>query len=360
MEEKVIVIDFKALREVLLKGKWVVIFASLITVLIESVILFKKPNEFTSTASVLPEFESASSGGFGKYASLASLAGINISDVGSSDAIRPDLYPNVINNTTFFLYLLEQPIVTSENKTEKFSNFYYSAYNIDSTNDSGGIISSIKLMVGIKEKMVVPQKDLSGNLIFISKKKGEIVEELKSKISAGIDKKTGIINISTELPDPVAAAYVSQISMEYLKNFVTNYRTEKSRKEVEFLHQRLEEAKGKYYNIQNKKAQYSDQFSVGTIRFQTSDIKRERIESEYRVSSTFYQQLFQQYETAKLKVQQETPVFKTLQKPIVPFKKSGPKRLIILLFTLIFTTILTSIFNILKSENYKNIFNFKC
>jgi hypothetical protein len=107
--------------------------------------------------------------------------------------------------------------------------------------------------------------------------------------------------------------------MNYLNTFVTNYRTEKTRKDVNFWDQRLLEAKNKYYNTQAKKAQYSDQFAAPTIRFQSIDIRREKIESDYRVAFSFYQQLLQQYENAKLKVQQETPVFKTLQQPVIPY-----------------------------------------
>ena len=358
MDEKVITIEVRVLWKVLKQGRWIILSTGFTTALVVAFVLFNKPNEYTSTASVMPELESSSVGGLSKYAGLASLAGINLINTGTSDAIRPDLYPNVINNTSFFLYLLEQPVKTSENKTLKFSNFYSTAYNLDSTKGSEGVITSIKHMMGMKEKEVVAQKELEGRLIYLPKEKGKMIEELMSKITAGMDKKTGIISISAELPDPVTAAYVAEISMQYLTNFVTNYRTEKSRQEVEFLAQRLAEAKGKYYSNQNKKAQYADQFSVGTIRIQAADINRERIEADYRVSSKFYQELLQQYETAKLKVQQETPVFKALQKPVVPYKKSGPKRLLSLFFSTIFTIILASLCYILKGGNYKNIIRF--
>lgn len=355
MEEKELTIDFSALWEVIKQGKWVILITGFITAFIAAIVLFQKPNEYTSTASVMPELESSSLGGLSKYAGLASLAGINLSDMGGSDAIRPDLYPNVINNTSFFLFLLEQPVRTSDNKAIKFSDFYYSVYDLDSTKSSG-IITSIKRLLGVKEKDVVVQEDLKGRLIYLSKQKGEVIEELMEKITANMDKKTGIISISAELPDPVTAAHVAEISMEYLTNFVTNYRTEKSRQDVDFLAQRLAEAKGKYYSNQNKKAQYADQFSVGTIRLQSADVNRERIESDYRVSSTFYQQLLQQYETAKLKVQQETPVFKTLQQPVVPYEKSGPRRLSMVILLLIVGIGIGVVTILLKSNNYKKVF----
>ncbi len=178
------------------------------------------------------------------------------------------------------------------------------------------------------------------------------------KVAAKMDKKTGIISVSAEFSDPMVSAQVAKISMDYLTTFVTNYRTEKAKHDVNFLAERLIEAKGKYYNTQAKKAQYSDRFSAPTIRLQSADIQRERIESDYRVTSSFYQELLQQYETAKLKVQQETPVFKTLQQPVVPFKKSGPPRVIIVLFSLFFGLFFALFVVLIKNERYKKVLKY--
>jgi LPS O-antigen subunit length determinant protein (WzzB/FepE family) len=153
----------------------------------------------------------------------------------------------------------------------------------------------------------------------------------------------------------MVSAQVAKISMDYLTEFVTNYRTEKAKHDLNFLAERLGEAKGKYYNTQAKKAQYSDQFSAPTIRLQSADIQRERIESDYRVTSSFYQELLQQYETAKLKVQQETPVFKILQQPVVPFKKSGPKRVIVVLFSMFCGAFVGLFLVLIKKNRYKSI-----
>lgn len=359
-EEKELTINFSLLWEVVYQGKWWVISIGFVIALLVAILLFQKPNEYTSTASVMPELESSSIGGLSKYAGLASLAGINLSDMASSDAIRPDLYPNVINNTSFFLFLLEQKVKTSDGKLIKFRDFYYNAYEIenDSVKNKGnkGIIDTIRDWVGIGQKKVTAQADSPKQVIFLTKIEGKVIEELMEKVTANMDKKTGIISLSAKLPDPLVAAQVAQISMNYLTEFVTNYRTEKSRKDVNFLAERLAEAKGKYYSTQAKKAQYSDQFAMATIRLQSADIQRERIESDYRVTSSFYQQLLQQYETAKLKVQQETPVFKILQQPVVPYEKSGPRRLILIIMSALVGGFIGIALLLIRKGSYKEVF----
>jgi uncharacterized protein involved in exopolysaccharide biosynthesis len=131
--------------------------------------------------------------------------------------------------------------------------------------------------------------------------------------------------------------------MDYLTAFVTDYRTEKSRQDLDFLAQQLGRAKEKYYTTQSKKAQYSDQFQSATIRLQAADIQRERIESNYQVSSSFYSQLQKQYETATMKVQEQTPVFKMLESPVIPYQKSGPKRTLSVLAAFVLFSIIGTI-----------------
>jgi uncharacterized protein involved in exopolysaccharide biosynthesis len=117
MEEKELIIDFGALWKVIKKGKWLITSTGLLFAIITSFIVFNQPNEYTSTASVMPELESANAGELSKFTGLASLAGVDLSSMSSSDAIRPNLYPSVINNTSYFLYLLKQEVKTLDNKS---------------------------------------------------------------------------------------------------------------------------------------------------------------------------------------------------------------------------------------------------
>jgi uncharacterized protein involved in exopolysaccharide biosynthesis len=360
-KEKEVSIDFSEFLKVIKKGTLFVFGFSLLFALITAIIVFRKPNEYTSIVSVMPELESSSGGGLSKFAGIASLAGIDLSNISTSDAIRPALYPSVINNTSFYLFLLDQKVKTSSGVTMKFKDFYYKSYDIENDTlkvNEVGFIDKIRNILGIDVKSVKAKLDTKQQFIYLSKADGDMIEDLVEKITANMDKKTGIISISVKLPDPLTAADVAQISMNYLTTFVTNYRTEKARLDLDFLAQQMYEAKGKFYNVQNKKAKYSDQFQAATIRLQTADVARERIESDYRVSSNFYTQLLQQYETAKMKVQEQTPVFKILQKPVVPYEKSGPRRVLTILFFSIFGSVVGSVIYLLRKERYKKIFSY--
>jgi hypothetical protein len=77
---------------------------------------FSKPDDYKSEVTVMPEVSTGSSGGMGNLGSLAGLAGLNI-DNPAGDAIRPDLYPDVLQSIPFALQILKQPVYSKIYKT---------------------------------------------------------------------------------------------------------------------------------------------------------------------------------------------------------------------------------------------------
>lgn len=337
-EKDIISIDFGAFFKIIWKEKvWVIAITTLFAIGGVAYAISAR-EEFVSVGKILPEYQSKA-GGLGQFAGLASLAGIDVSSAsgGGSDAIRPDLYPDVLKSTPFFLELLKIKVRTKENKEMTFNQFY-DAFVLDNK---------------IEEKNTKIKFPTSNQYITVSYQTEKNLKDLRERISAIIDKKTGLITVTVKLPDPVVATIITDYSMNFLTNYITNYRTEKAKRDLNFLAERLDAAKGKYYNNQAKKAQYSDQYQLSMMKLQAADLQRERIESEYKISSTFYNSLLQKYEEAKLKLQQETPVIKVLEPPVVPNKRSEPKRAIVVLIATFLGVIFGIIFGLIRKKNYK-------
>jgi uncharacterized protein involved in exopolysaccharide biosynthesis len=337
-EKDIISIDFSAFFKIIWKEKVWVVLITLVFAIGGVYYALTAREEFVSTGKILPEYQSKA-GGLGQFASLASLAGIDVSSAagGGSDAVRPDLYPDVLKSTPFFLELLKIKVRTKDNKEMLFSQFY-DTFVLDNK---------------IEEKNTKIKFPTSNQYIAVSYQTENNLKDLRERISAVIDKKTGLITVTVKLPDPVVATLITDYGMNFLTNYITNYRTEKSKRDLNFLAERLDAAKGKYFNNQAKKAQYSDQYQLSMMKLQTADLQRERIESEYKISSTFYNTLLQKYEEAKLKVQQETPVIKVLEPPVVPNKRSEPKRAIIVLIATFLGGIFGIVFGLIRKKNYK-------
>jgi uncharacterized protein involved in exopolysaccharide biosynthesis len=331
-------INFKELFGILKKEIWVILGLTILFAILGIVYAYSLKEEFISEGRILPEAQAK--GGASQYASLAALAGVDLGgSAAGSDAVRPDLYPDVLKTTPFFLNLLQ---VKFRDRFEK--NVVFKAFFENQILDGK-----------IKNTDQKPKYSSSDQYTVLDLETERAIKNLKQRIVCTYDKKTGVIVISVKLPDPVVAAGVARFGMNYLTDYIINYRIEKQKRDLNFLAERLAAAKGKYYNNQTQKATYTDQMPLSALRLQSADLQRERIESEYRISSTFYNTLLQKYEEAKLKMQQETPVIQVLEPPVVPNNKSEPKKSFILMGFLIFGLLIGLLVSLLKSNNFKKI-----
>lgn len=339
--EQEIIIDFRVLFKILRKEKWWIFLITLLVTAVGIIYSFLAREEFQTDGKILPEIQGKGGSSLSQFAGPASLAGVDLNSLGGSgiDAVRPDLYPDVITSTPFYLELFKVPVHTQDNQELSFEDYYHNVI------EEGEVP---------KEKLLRKYPVKEDGIIVVNRLNEMRLKALRTRITANIDKKSGIITISSKMPDPVVAAETAKFAMEYLMEYVKNYRTEKLKKDVNYLEEQVERSRGKYYTTQEAKARYSDQFQ--DIRLQSADVRRERIESEYRLSSTFYNELLKKYEEAKFKLHQETPVFKVLEPPVAPAKKTEPKRsLIIMIFMLIGGALAIGIVMI-KGGNYKKMF----
>jgi uncharacterized protein involved in exopolysaccharide biosynthesis len=339
-QDDIITIDFKAFFKVLWKEKWLIIGITVLFTFGGAWYAFNAREEFVSEGKILPEVSGSGGSSLGGLANLVGIGGFELGLKNNTDAIRPDLYPDVIKSTPFFLEIFEQNFIDKNGDSILFDTFYH--IEIEDSKE-------------LKDKDLTTFKGKPNGIIVVNRLTENRIKELTERISGTIDKKSGVISISAKMPDPVIAAEIAKYAMNYLTNYVTDYRTEKVKQEVDFLGRKVAAAKGVYYKDQSRKASYADRYAAPTIRLHSADVQRERLESEYKLSSTVYSELLKKYEEAKIKLQQETPVFQVLEPPVVPTLKSEPKRAILIcLFGIVgcFLAILLSIF---KSENYKKI-----
>ncbi len=333
-------INFKAIWQVFKNEKWLILGINLLFVILGLIYGYRLKEEFISEGKILPEGQ-GKSGGVGQFAGLAALAGVDLGGTsGGADAVRPDLYPDVLKSTPYFLNLLQAKFKTRDNQEIDFKSFYKKS------------ITDGK----VTKEDLIPKYAQDDMYTVLDKFTENSIKNLKARIICTYDKKTGIISISVKMPDPVVAAGVARFSMNYLTDYIINYRTEKQKRDLDFLAQRLAAAKGKYYTNQTLKASYTDQMPLNALRLQTADLQRERIESEYKISSGFYNTLLQKYEEAKFKMLQETPIIKILEPPVVPNFKSEPKKSVILLLFFGLGILFSLIIIFLINQNYKLIF----
>jgi uncharacterized protein involved in exopolysaccharide biosynthesis len=300
--------------------------------------------EFESKTQLMPELQSTSSiGKMGGLSALAGLAGIDLTQMSGTDAVRPDLYPNIVQSLPFALYLLKEPVYVSELKKTMMLEEYLNE-------KEKTWISSLFESAEDKKGPLLDPKNTS-NAYELTKHQQELVNEIRSRVITIFDRKSGVIAINAKMPDPVVAATTAQKAVEYLKEYVTTYRTDKARSQVKFLYGQMSDAKKRYQSAEAKLANYRDQNRF--LALQMAKIEEQRLQADYILAQNVYNNLAQQYEQAKIRVEEETPVFQTLEPATIPLKRSEPKRtLIVIGFGLIGVIIGISI-NIFKNSTLK-------
>lgn len=284
--------------------------------------------EFTGSVRVLPELEIKSNGAFSKLGSLAGLAGIDLNDVNSTDAVRPDLYPNVLQSTPFALHMMKQKVfVPEQNKALSLIEYL-------SKNKAGGFsFSPIGWVMGLfSSPTPVPlhASTKPETVLQLTKEEHEMVEQLQERIQANLDKKTGIISIVVKMPDPIVAANVANIATDYLRDYVTSYRTGKTIQELKLLTDQTNDSKKRYEQAQFNLSSRKDQ-NLNLVMNTAMD-RIEKLRYDRDLAYSIYSELSKKLEEVKIRLQEETPVFKILEPSVVPLKKSEPKRTTIVLF----------------------------
>lgn len=305
----------------------VIVICTLLFLVLGILYAFSKQNQYTATIRVMPELKGASaSGGLGDLKSLAGLAGVNLDNAGSPDAIRPDLYPDIVQSIPFTLFLLSRPVV----EINKGKPYPLQQFMLDQSKNS--LVSKLFSSQEEEAALVIAPKD-NATLRLTPTQEG-LSKQLNQRIKAEIDKKSGIITITSLMPDPAVAATVAQQTLNYLANYVTNYRTSKARNQVQFLDKQISQAKQRYQTAELNLSSYRDRNR--SLFLNTAKIEEQRLQAEYLLTQSVYNDLSKQLEQARIKVQEEAPVFQVLEPARVPLRKSGPNRLAIIIgFTLV-------------------------
>ncbi len=291
------------------------------------VVALLTPSEYVSEARIMPEMNSGSGDVFRRLASVAGFSGIDLSDAEGLDAVRPDLYPNVLQSTPFILFLLDQPIVTSTGDKLTVAQL------LDPDGDKPGfsLLNWLRPHLNATAVSTPAGPNKPEQLTF---RQQQLAEEIEKRIAARLDTRSGVISISARMPDASAAATVAQQAMNYLTQYVTSYRTEKARQDLHFYSQRLNEARRRYQTAQYNVFHYNDQHKYLVVQAATMD--RQRMEAELTIAQTVYTELSRQYEQARLKVQERTPVFKVLEPAKIPLLRVSPKRAtLVLIYALV-------------------------
>ena len=108
---KVVTIDLRLIVKRIIKEKLLFLITIPLVMLLSILYIWNEPRYYTTDTKLAPEINN--SGNSGTIGSLASSLGLDMSQLKSSDAITPMLYPDLMEDNKFVVELFNIPITTS-------------------------------------------------------------------------------------------------------------------------------------------------------------------------------------------------------------------------------------------------------
>ena len=307
-----------------------------------------KPNYYVCKVMLAPEI-SGSNRSAGSLSSLASTFGINLGNANTtSDALRPDLYPELMNSVSFLASLFDIKV----HRIKEDSTMTYYDYLLKGQKEpwwSEAQKAVLSLIFGKEDTNDAINGRHEVNTFKLTKKQMAVAIMIGKRVMCDVDKKSYVITISVTDQDPLIAATIADSVQQKLQDFITDYRTSKARIDVEHYQALEAQAKERYEKALSDYAYFRDhnqKIFLESVRSQQS-----KLENELQLQQQAYMQIAAQLQLAEAKLQEEKPAFTTLQPATVPLRKAGPSRAKICLIWLFLAFLGTTVY-VLHKEGH--------
>ena len=325
-----------------------------ITFVVACIIGFSIPKTYKCEVMLAPELSSSSSSN--SLLSLASSYGLRVgssSMIGNSDALFPTLYPDMMISTDFLTSLFPIQIRQTDSLTTKS---YYDYLKNDQKHAwwsaaIGGVIGGIANVVSsmfASDKDSLELNDAQVDPFMLTDDQTNIAELVARKVVCDVDQKTLVITIDVVDQDPLVCATLADSVKNRLQAFITKYRTNKARVDLEYYDNLCRESKAQYDKARQIYADFVD--ANNDLILASERAKQTDLENEMQLRYNAYVNYSSLRQGAEARVQQATPAFTTLQNATVPVKPVGPrkKRIVLIFF---FLAIMGTTAYLLHKEN---------
>lgn len=289
------------------------------------IIAFSIPKEYQTSVKLAPESKSGRTAISGGLGALASMAGISAGGNSGGDAVYPSLYPDIVESVPFATSLFEVPVTNSNG--EKFT---VKEYLLEETRSPWWKhimslpSSAVGLLRGGNKNVKEEEVQHVTDNFKLTPQETALVGMLRTRVSANVDQKTNVITIETKMQDPLVSAVLADTVVDRLSEYVTNYRTNKARQDLEYAQKLNDEAQQEYYRAQQRLADYIDRNQ--NLATRSAQVTQERLENESSLAFNLYNETSLQVQAAKSRVQETTPVYTQITPATVPMHPVSPKR----------------------------------
>ena len=313
-----------------------------IGLIIGIIIALSIPKQYTVKVTLSPEMGSSKSGS-GLAGLAASFLGSGASAGDGSDALNASLSSDIVSSTPFLLELLSMNVSSLDKGDVITLSSYLDEQSVPWWNYvigfPGMLISVVKSLFEEDSEADVIQTKGQGT-IELTKEENQKISALRNTITALIDKKTAITNVSVTLQDPKIAAILADSVVHKLQECIIGYRTSKAKEDCVYLERLFQERQQEYYVTQKRYADYVD--THDNLVLQSVRAEQERLQNDMGLAYQVYSQVANQLQVARAKVQEEKPVFAVVEPAVVPLRPSGAGMKIYMLLFMFLAVLVTA------------------
>lgn len=346
-------IDVLKLATLVLAEKKKLAIAIVIAAIVGVTVALNTEKEYTSTVILAPELTGAGAIS-DNISDLASMVGVNLKNSSSSiDAIYPEIYPDVLSSSDFIVKLF--PVKVSLSKTGVQKSYY--DHLTQDVHVPFWSYPKIWITSIFKKKDKTNSTSQKLNSFWLTKDQDNACSAIRGRLNCKIDKKTSVITINFTDNDPLVSAQMADTIQQRLQQYIIIYRTKKARNDLAYSEKLCAEARNNYKKAQEQYSSYAD--ANQDVILESFIAKRDEKENNMQLLYNVYNQLCQQVQAARAKVQERTPAFTTIQKATVPLKASNTPRSQIVLLFIILGIIVDSAWVLFLRKIVNNIFHKK-
>lgn len=305
-----------SLKELLLKAKSAFEFikSKWVTVLLFTMIgcglgllysIYKKPT-YTATSTFV--LEDSKSGGLGQYASLASLAGIDISAGGAGGVFQGD---NILELYKSRL-MIEKALLSQGrfgNKNQLLIDRYIDFNKLREKWRKKDHLNSIQFF-GNPKKFSRKQDSIIIDIVELFYKKILNVDKL--------DKKLSIIKVTVTTSDELFSKEFNSTLVETVNNFYTQTKTKKSYQNVQVLQKQADSVKRILNNSISGVAAAIDAEPNANPLYLSLRVPSQKKQVDVQASSAIYSEIVKNLEISKISLRQDVPLIQLIDEPVLP------------------------------------------
>lgn len=287
-----------------------------VTVIVTLAYCLLLPNQYTSTASILPGGNNNTLSGL-KDLAAGSLGELGLESFVSADETSSALYPQILRSR-----------LISEKILGKMYNFTH--------NNEPLSITGYEYL-----KQPIPDK---------------AIRKLHSIVGISTDRKTGLISLSVTTEYPELSAKMISAYLTELDEYNKTYRNSKAKQKEQFISEQLVQAKSDLRNaekdlmtFQSQNRNYATSDDPMLVN-QFADLKR-----NVSIKETVFLTLTKQHELARVESAGDMPVINILDHGSVPLVKSAPRRSLYMLSAFFMAGFISLLLSVWREHNNRRI-----